>query len=410
MKAYMVRSDRTVEPFGDHPRDCLVTNRKLGDIQEEVLRRLGLELEPVPASAPPHDPAEHIVFEDSLLFTRELMQRFIAESRGLGKHTVCALKPGLVTRHSMVPTQDVRAYADRVEYGLRYVPAGRAVGEPVPVVIDPEQFSELFPMPEHVRGPDEYRVPMTDLVLVQIDHWVNLWAASMGMLLAGVARLRKAPRARLLGLALRARSANKWKILRQLNRIGRDCDIHPTAYIEGSTIGDNVMVGAGSIIRLSVVGDRSSIGSNVTIESSVIGDECAVDAGSGTFCSVLYPRTISSSRLIFVSLCGRDTFIADAAFLADFRLDGKPISVTKRGQAVDTGVLALGSCLGHGVYLGAGCLVAPGTAVPNWQRIIPEKRRVISKFNSDGTIPGHRRFVLRRGPRKRGAGGEGRPA
>lgn len=390
MKAYLVKSNKIVEPFGDHPGDCLVANRKLSEIQKQVLQSLGIELKTMQDAAQAADPDEHIILGDSLFYTKELMKEFVDKSRRLKSCTTCAIKPGLVTIHSMVPTQDVKIHIDRVEYHLRYMPTKKLRGEPVPLVIDPEQFSQLLPIPEHIRGHHEYRIPITDKFLIQIDHWTNLWAANMATLLAEVARLTKAPKLKLLGLALKARSPNKWRIFHQVNKIGKNCDIHPTAYIEGSTIGNNVMIGAGSVIRLSVIGDGTSTGSNVTIESSIIGEGCSIDSGCGAFGSVLYPHTITSSRLIFTSLCGRDTFLADGCGLADFRIDGKNVTVMKDGISINTGVLALGSCLGHGVYLSAGCLIAPGLAIPNGLRILPEKTLIIDEVNPDGTIRGHR--------------------
>jgi hypothetical protein len=104
---------------------------------------------------------------------------------------------------------------------------------------------------------------------------------------------------------------------------------------------------------------------------------------------VLYPRAVSSSRLLLTSTCGRDTFISDLAGLADFRFDGKRIEVMKNGVPVNTGVINLGACLGHGVYLGGGCGVAPATAIPNGLRIFP-KKPLIAGVSPDGTIPGHR--------------------
>ena len=390
MKAYIVQSNKKIEPFGDSPRDCLIANRKLSEIQKQVLQSLGMELKTIPDAAQIEDPDEHIVLADSLFFTQELMKEFVNRSRRLKSCTTCALKPGLVTLHSMVATQDVKIHADRVEYDLRYMPAQRLRGEPVPVVIDAEQFSQVVPMPEHVRGSQPYRMPLTDTLLIQIDHWTNLWAANMATRLAEVARLMKAPKLKMLGLALKARSLNKWRVLHQVNKIGKNCDIHPTAYIEGSTIGDNVIIGAGSVVRLSVIGDGSAIGSNVTIESSILGEECTINSGCAVFFSVLYPRAVSSSRLLLTSTCGRDTFISDLAGLADFRFDGKRIEVMKNGVPVNTGVINLGACLGHGVYLGGGCGVAPATAIPNGLRIIPKKPLIGESFNPDGTIPGHR--------------------
>jgi acetyltransferase-like isoleucine patch superfamily enzyme len=390
MKAYVVQSNKKVEPFDDPPGDCLIANHKLSDIQKQVLQSLGIELKSIPDAARIEDPDEHIVLGDSLFFTKELMQEFVDRSRRLKSCTTCAIKPGLVTLHSIVATQDVKIYSDRVEYALNYKPAQKLRGEPAPVVIDAEQFSQLIPMPEHVRGPQPYHIPITDMLLIQVDHWTNLWAANIATRLAEVARLMKAPRLRLLGLALRARSLNKWRILRQVNKIGKNCDIHPAAYIEGSTIGDNVIIGAGCVVRLSVIGDGCAIGSNVTIESSILGEECTIDSGGTIFCSVLYPRNISSSRLILMSTSGRDTFISDLSGLADFRFDGKPISVKKGGVWINTGALNLGPCLGHNVYLGPACIVAPATVIPNGFRIVPEESMIISKVNADGTILGHR--------------------
>ena len=394
MRAYMVQSNKRIEPFGDHPRHCLVANRELGQIQRQVLQDLGLELKTTPDASKVEDPEEHIIFVDSLLFTKEVLQQFLSEARRLKRCAICAAKPGLFTLRSMVTTQDVQIHADRVEYGLRYVPALELRGEQVPVVLDLDQFSEPIPMPSHMHGGHEHRIPITDTVLIQIDHWANLWAANLGMLVAEVARLRKAPKVRLLGLALRARSWNKWKILRQVNKIGKNCDIHPTAYIEGSTIGDNVMIGAGSVIRLSLVGDGTAIGSNVTMEFSIAGEQCAIDSGSGAFGAVLYPGAVTSAGVIYFSLCGRDTFIAEGVSLSDFRFDQRCVTVTKDGNLVDTGSIGLGSCLGHGVYLGAGCVVAPGRAIPNGLRITPDEMRIIRKCDPDGSIPGHRRIDI----------------
>ena len=193
MKAYLAKSNKIVEPFGDHPCDCLIANQKLGELQKKVLQELGLELKTTDISQI-EDPNEHITFDDSLFFTKELLRKFISKSRELRSCTICALKPGLVTLNSMVTTQDVQIYADRVEYGLRYMPPQELRGNTTPVVIEPEQFSQTFPMPEHVRGPQEYRIPITDTLIIQVDHWTNLWAANMSALLAKVARLMAAPK------------------------------------------------------------------------------------------------------------------------------------------------------------------------------------------------------------------------
>jgi NDP-sugar pyrophosphorylase family protein len=292
----------------------------------------------------------------------------------------------------VVATQNVTRYQDRVEYGLSYMPPQKFRNDSVYLMMNPEQFYERFPVPEHMIGGGKYDVPVTDFAIIQIDHWANLWAANMSTLLAKIARLRNASIIKRVYLVLRARSLNKWKILRKTNKIGKKCDIHPTAYVEGSTIGDSVTIGAGTVIRLSVVGDGANIGSNVNIECSVVGEGCAVDSGSGLFCTVLYPGAATSASIIYVSICGRNTFVAEGVSLADFRFDGKPVSVIKEGKLVNTNIRGLGSCLGHGVYLGAGCVVAPGRSIPNKLRLTPDEKRIIRAFYPDGAVSGHRRI------------------
>ena len=65
--------------------------------------------------------------------------------------------------------------------------------------------------------------------------------------------------------------------------------------------------------------------------------------------------------------------------LTDFRLDGKSVMVMKDGIKVDTENTFIGACLGHEVYLGTGCIVAPGRIIPKGMRITPDKERIIEK-------------------------------
>lgn len=400
MKAYMVESEKKIEPFGDHPRECLIGNRKLGDIQREVLQSLGVMFKTTSNAQQIEDPNEHIIFDDSLLFTKELLQDFIKQSRKLKRPTICAIKPpdlaGVFDR--VLATQEVRLYPDRVEYGLRYMPALASRGEPVPLLIDLEQHCAKGPVPEHLFGCRDARVLMSDRVIVQIDHWVNLHNANMAMLEAVLARFLNS-KARILGAALRARSLNQWKLLHQINKIGKNCNIHPTAWIEFSTLGDNVTVGAGSVITGSLLGDSNFIENSATVYFSVTGERCHVGAGATARFALLYPGVGFGARLINYAVCGRDVAVTDGVTLSDYRIDGRNVSVMKDGTPVDTGSRVSGACLGHGVYLAAGCIVGPGRAIPNGMHIAPERSRYISSWDADGNVPGHQRISVSSAPR-----------
>ena len=394
MNAYMIESNKKIEPFGDHPRDCLIGNRRLGDIQKEVLQGLGLTLKNATTARQIEDPEEHIVFDDSLFFTKELLQEFIKQSRKLKRPTICAVKPPDLTGvfDRVLATQEVRLYPDRIEYGLRYVPALNSQGVPVPALIDVEQHCFRRPFPEHFAGCSEVRVLMSDRVLVQIDHWVNIHTANMAMLCAVPATRLLNSKVKMLGAALKARSFNQWKVMHQINKIGKNCDIHPTAWIECSILGDNVTVGAGSVISGSLVGHNNFIANSVTMEFSVTGDRCFIGAGATVHSALLYPGVTSQARLINYALCGRDTFLGDGVTLSDYRIDGRNITVMKDGMQVDTGSRVSGACLGHGVYLAAGCIVGPGRAIPNGMHISPERARYIGSWDANGNIAGHQRI------------------
>lgn len=303
---------------------------------------------------------------------------------------MCA-EHGITTLRTAINVQDVKNCQGYTEYNLRYFPEAKHRKDVRALVIEPDELSASFAVPFHMCGSKEYAIPMTERFIVQIDHWVNLWVTSIVAIMAGGARLQKSPKAKLLLLAMKARSFNKWKILRQLNKIGRNCDIHPTAYIEGSVIGDNVTVSAGAVVRESVVGDNALIGNGVVVEESVIGENSTILNGHILY-SVLYPGCFSVAEMVSASLAGRDTFMGLNSTLTNFRLDGKNVTVLKDGVAVDSGNVFLGSCLGHGVYLGSGCIVAPGRMVPCGLHLASCKEGAVwSSF--DGPIPNGFRLV-----------------
>jgi carbonic anhydrase/acetyltransferase-like protein (isoleucine patch superfamily) len=392
MNAYMVESDRKIEPFGDHPRECLIGNRKLGDIQRDVLQSLGITLKTASSVSQVKDSGEHIIFDDRLFFSKELLKEFVRESRRLRQATICAIPPlhldGVFCK--VLATQDVRVYSDRVEYDLHYVPAASSWHRPLPILIEVENYFVSVPLPEHTFGCSEYRIPITDKIIVNIDHWVNLHNANIAM--TSVRPTILGSRLKVLTTALKARSLNQSKLVHHINKIGKNCSIHPTAWVEFSILGDNVRVGAGSVLSGALIGDNSSIGNKVTIEFSVVGERCAIGSGASIRFATLYPRTLTMANLIQYSLCGKDAFLGDGVTLCDYRIDGKCIAVMKNGTLIDTNSRVIGACLGHGVYLGAGCIVEPGRAVPNGMHLAPDQSRLINRFDSNGNVPGYRKI------------------
>src|SRR4051794_38878335 len=122
MKAYIVQSTQMLEPFGESARECLVLNRSVAEHQRAVLTSLGARTIAVADRDAIRDGEEHLVVDDALVFTPELLAEFVTRSRGIGVATVCALKTGLTTQRTVVTTQQVDVEDGYVTYPLWYVP------------------------------------------------------------------------------------------------------------------------------------------------------------------------------------------------------------------------------------------------------------------------------------------------
>ena len=149
----------------------------------------------------------------------------------------------------------------------------------------------------------------------------------------------------------------------------------------------SVKIGAGAIVRETIVGNGAFVGNSVTIEESVIGEKSTILHGHILY-SVLYPGVFSVAQMISASFIGRDSFVGSGVTLTDFRLDGKDVTVLKNGIKIDSGSRFLGCCLGNNVYLGAGCVVAPGRTIPSGLHIALEKDRIITECNPEEITKG----------------------
>ncbi len=392
MKAYRLLTDRRVEPFGESPRECLILNRTLDAWQRDALAARRTVLEDVRDISEILDHDEHLVFRDDLLFSAELVDEFVTRSRQARRPASCRLKQGVFTDHAVVAAQEVVPHGESFEYPLFYAPRvdDRAL-DPTSVVVDPDERILSFSVPEHVFGRRDLRFAVSRKFLFALDHWSVVWAANMACLRLSCGKLLRARPGALLSAVIAARSFDRWKVLRAQTRVGRRCDVHATAYVENSVLGDRVSVGAGAVIRNCVVGEDTALRDGVRLEFSVVGSGSLIVNGAAVLHSVLYPETMSNARFMNCCVTGRRSFVAGHVALSDFRFDGRTILVQQGGASVDTGLRVLGSCLGHGAFLGSGCVVAPGEEVPSGQRRVADPvdgfRLVAKRGGPTGGLP-----------------------
>jgi acetyltransferase-like isoleucine patch superfamily enzyme len=375
MIAYVVSSDKKIEPFGDYPLDCLIANEALCEHQRKTLASLGIHPCTIVETVQEiNDDNEHLVFGENLYFTPEFIAQFVNEARTFGTICICCMAKDVTARRTAPKLQGVKDKPFHYELNLRYYPpVGQREVEESIVPIGCDQLECRVPIPEHMCGERRgYAVPMTDTFAIQINHWVNLWAANVLTALANVARIKKASYFKTV----------PWKIFRNLNTIGEGCRIHKKAYVGASVIGNNVMIEPGAIVRASIIGNNVHIGNGVVVEESVLGDGCKILHGHIMF-SCLGPGAFSVSDFVSASLVGKNAFIGANATLTDFRFDGKNVLAIQDGVSVDTGNRFLGVCLGNETYIGAGCTIAPGRIVPSGCKLRQASSRVYSNSQRD---------------------------
>ncbi len=169
--------------------------------------------------------------------------------------------------------------------------------------------------------------------------------------------------------------------LKRMNSIGKQCQIHPTAVIEGSIIGDGVKVGAHAVIRFSQIGADTTIADNVGIINSVIGSNNTIYNSNFLVSVMTYDQVFMIHGPYQFSIFGRGV-AAFAVINCDIRLDQESIKIPSPLGLLDTQQPLLGIAYGHHSKVGGGSIIAAGRIIPNGLHIVPNDQ-VITKFDQE---------------------------
>lgn len=350
LRVVRVRTGVRVEPWDDPAPEVRILGVPLAERQERAARACGLRIDGE-ADATGTD-ADTLWWDDDLDVSLPALRAFLKES-GAGGRLAMVERPARRGELEVEPPGPLWQGEPTRLYGLR-----RGASE-APVVVPPRGIAGVAKPP----GPFRREVPyfLTSRNAVTIRHWAHL-------LRAGVAGIAEAVDARLI----RAPWAIGWTWLRDPLRagggrvaaMGRRCKVHPTARLEGCVLGDDVQVGAFSVLRGCVLGDRARVEDHVTAQGSVV----EPDAHLGNFAmfnlSVLGAGSSISHIGGQATIVGRESFIATFATMHDLNLNGS-VRVRWGGRLVDSGGPFLGCAVGHRVRMGAGVTISAGRAIPN---------------------------------------------
>ncbi len=355
MNVFVEPTGRRIQPFDDPIGETPVCNRTLAQWQAQAFEEAGLRR--ILRREPPC-----LVVPDTLLVSGSALRELV--DRAAGKNAVLVLGESVFGKTST----PVQPHVTRTPEGWRFEAVRFCSGgdEPaVDVVIDPRERLFNLALPKQFTGEDNVELSIPRRLVMTLHHWVHiLWANQ----LAGGTEVLNAPRwqlgLRVISAVAQARSLNKWDILGKLNSIGKGCDIHPTAIVEGCTLGDGVKVGPYARLLFSNLDDGAQAMAGAYVEMCVLGKKALVTEQSVLRLSVLYPEAVASQYLMQQCVLGREATTTAGAGSFDLNFEND-IKVKLDGELHTTGTRYLGSAFGHRCRIGAGFWLAAGRVVPN---------------------------------------------
>lgn len=373
MNVYVEPSGRRIQPFDDPVGDSIIQHRPLSAWQADALRDAGLTR--VDALQAPC-----LVIPDTLFTTGAALRVFL--DGAAGRDAVLVLGESVFGAAHWHVQPDVSP----VDGGWRFDRVRFVSGRdeaPVDVVVDPDEAILELPAPVYMRDLDTIRVGTPRYPFLTLHHWVHiLWANE----LIGGVQFRNTPvwKVVLRGLwaVARAFSINKWRVLGKANIIGKGCDIHPTAVVEGSTIRDGATIGPFAHVLLSDIGEKATVMASAQVNLSVVGERATVSERCVLRFSVLYPGAMSSQYLMQKCVLGRDALTTGAGFSIDLNFEND-VRVPLDGKLWTTGTRFLGSAFGHRARIGTGFWLAAGRMVPNDYFLIRDPNQVLDTLDLD---------------------------
>ena len=374
MNFYRIVNNDILHSFGDKIGDVPVCGKRLIDLQNLSIAAVGGNIRNIPDVSVIHDEDEYLLFDENIFFTTGFLKTVLVLIKSKQTNLQFCLSQNSFNERYVLPcTQDT------AEYHLLNMFYKRDGGDSELCPVDQQIFEHSMVLPSQIIRDRIFHMDQCEVFASAIISPFHLLYVNLAVNL-----MRTIPLQKKLPKFLRERFGNpggKWyyRGLKRLNRIGKNCNIHPSALIEGSVIGNNVTVGANSIVRLSTLGSDCSISDNVSVINSILGDKTYI-ANSNYINSCL---TFNEVFLIHgpyqVSVFGENA-TCFAVINCDIRLDQKNIKISTSQGVLDSNQEFLGIAYGHRSKIGGGNIIAAGRIVPNDLHITPPDN-IILNFN-----------------------------
>ena len=181
-----------------------------------------------------------------------------------------------------------------------------------------------------------------------------------------------------------------WEALKKIDPyLAKVAKQNPPPRFPGATIGDRVLIGAGTVVEPgamikgpTIIGKNCQIRHNAYIRENVlIGDNCVVGNASELKNALLFNGAqVPHYNYVGDSILGHKAHLGAGVKISNIKLLAGNITVAADGVTLDTGLRKFGALLGDGAEAGCNAVLNPGSILgrgavvyPNvfWRGILP---------------------------------------
>lgn len=392
MLKIILHAPNQIRPFCETARDLRIQNAPLWLHQRNMLAPYvtrELEVKPGEPFQPTREPT--IVYRDNLFFDEYYIRAFMSEAmkRRRAVRAAFSMDDAAFREHALPLSTSYTPAGSVYLADLWYYPNG-PVADVEPLVIN-LQAKEIgyYHVPSYMAGQTGdliFHVPLRSMIA--IDSWVHIFIADtvFGQFGRG-ARFEKQLNED-LGFKLKIISKAVYEgrqLLEcsELVKIGKNCVIDPRAVIHGpAVIGDNVTIGAGSVIENSIIGNNVNISQDVQVMLSVVGDGTFMPFRAAVFMTTLMENSmLAQNTCLQMCVIGRNTFIGAGSTWTDYNLIPAPIRARDgNGNLSISNRPVIGGCVGHNCRIGSGMIIYPARTIESDVVLAASKdHRVIDK-------------------------------
>ncbi len=397
MRRVILQAQRQIHPFNEPARDLRVQNKPLWLWQRDLLAPYISEEREYPnweiaLRFEADEQVATLVHCDNLFFNQLFIADFLNRARSAGGPVRLALRADdpAIAHHVQPLSLSFVEEGDLLLADMWFLPRGVGQREDAaPLVIATESRERgYYHVPPYMAtdfGDLTYQLPRKAFII--IESWVHLFVADIlfGVFTRGVNqedRISADWRYKIKILLTSLVEQRQLLESSELVRVGHNVTIDPSARIHGPTvIGDNVTIGAGSVIDNCIIGNNVTVSQGCQLMLSVVSDGCFLPFRASLFMTTLMENTmVAQNTCLQLCVVGRDTFIGAGTTFTDFNILPAPLKAVLNDELRETNFLVLGGCVGHHCRLSSGLIIHPARTVESDVVLLArEDRNIISR-------------------------------